>query len=96
MLLQVTGQVCVKAKSCLNPTTSVSFSPQIPKDPTQRWLRELAGLSQQLQQVHPNVLAKILKERTVYQNEEIVVIDKPYGLPVHGEGQWGMEIALWC
>ncbi|NWW68532.1 RUSD4 synthase, partial [Ifrita kowaldi] len=46
--------------------------------------RELAALSQQLQQVHPNVLAKILKQRTVYQNEEIVVIDKPYGLPVHG------------
>ncbi|NXA69671.1 RUSD4 synthase, partial [Mohoua ochrocephala] len=57
---------------------------QIPKDPTQRWLRELAALSQQLQQVHPNVLAKILKQRTLYQNEEIVVIDKPYGLPVHG------------
>ncbi|KAM4757348.1 pseudouridylate synthase RPUSD4, mitochondrial [Cyanocitta cristata] len=57
---------------------------EIPKDPTQRWLRELAALSQQLQQVHPNVLAKILKQRTLYQNEEIVVIDKPYGLPVHG------------
>ncbi|XP_063034654.1 pseudouridylate synthase RPUSD4, mitochondrial isoform X2 [Melospiza melodia melodia] len=57
---------------------------EIPKDPTQRWLRELAAMSQQLQQVHPNVLAKILKQRTLYQNEEIVVIDKPYGLPVHG------------
>ncbi|NWT73902.1 RUSD4 synthase, partial [Prunella himalayana] len=57
---------------------------QIPKDPTQRWLRELTAMSQQLQQVHPNVLAKILKQRTLYQNEEIVVIDKPYGLPVHG------------
>lgn len=89
-------QVCVKAKSCLNPTTGVLFSRQIPKDPTQRWLRELSALSHQLQQVHPNVLAKILKERTVYQNEEIVVIDKPYGLPVHGEGQWGMEMAPWC
>uniref|UniRef100_A0A8C5JGE4 Pseudouridylate synthase RPUSD4, mitochondrial n=1 Tax=Junco hyemalis TaxID=40217 RepID=A0A8C5JGE4_JUNHY len=41
-------------------------------------------MSQQLQQVHPNVLAKILKQRTLYQNEEVVVIDKPYGLPVHG------------
>ncbi|KAF2987976.1 hypothetical protein EK904_005367, partial [Melospiza melodia maxima] len=53
-------------------------------------------MSQQLQQVHPNVLAKILKQRTLYQNEEIVVIDKPYGLPVHGEGEWGMEMAPWC
>lgn len=60
---------------------------EIPKDPTQRWLRELAALSQQLQQVHPNVLAKILKQRTLYQNEEIVVIDKPYGLPVHDAGE---------
>lgn len=85
-----------ESQGCLNPTIRVSFSPQIPKDPTQRWLRELAALSQQVQQVHPNVLAKILKQRTVYQNEEIVVIDKPYGLPVHGEGEWGMEIALWC
>ncbi|KAK4809404.1 hypothetical protein QYF61_009659 [Mycteria americana] len=41
-------------------------------------------LSKQLQQVHPNVLAKVLKQKTVYQNEEIVVINKPYGLPVHG------------
>uniref|UniRef100_A0A8D2MDT2 Pseudouridylate synthase RPUSD4, mitochondrial n=1 Tax=Zonotrichia albicollis TaxID=44394 RepID=A0A8D2MDT2_ZONAL len=56
----------------------------ISPDPTQRWLRELTAMSQQLQQVHPNVLAKILKQRTLYQNEEIVVIDKPYGLPVHG------------
>ncbi|NXX76144.1 RUSD4 synthase, partial [Urocolius indicus] len=53
-------------------------------DPAQRRLRELAALSKRLQQVHPNVLAKVLKERTVYQNEEIVVINKPYGLPVHG------------
>ena len=42
-------------------------------------------LSKHLQQVHPNVLAKMLKQGTVYQNEEIVVINKPYGLPVHGE-----------
>ncbi|NXW57114.1 RUSD4 synthase, partial [Eurystomus gularis] len=53
-------------------------------DPVQRWVRQLAMLSKQLQQVHPNVLAKILKQETLYQNEEIVVINKPYGLPVHG------------
>ncbi|NWR36865.1 RUSD4 synthase, partial [Tachuris rubrigastra] len=57
---------------------------QIPKDPARRRLRELTALSWQLQRVHPNVLAKILKQGTVYQNEEIVVINKPYGLPVHG------------
>ncbi|NXM01780.1 RUSD4 synthase, partial [Tyrannus savana] len=57
---------------------------QVPKDPAQRQLRELTALSRQLQRIHPNVLAKILKQGTVYQNEEIVVINKPYGLPVHG------------
>ncbi|XP_053943112.1 pseudouridylate synthase RPUSD4, mitochondrial isoform X1 [Cuculus canorus] len=59
-------------------------SGEIPKDPTQRQVWELAALSKRLQQVHPNVLAKVLKQGTVYQNEEIVVINKPYGLPVHG------------
>ncbi|NWI22493.1 RUSD4 synthase, partial [Sula dactylatra] len=63
---------------------SILFSPQTPKDPAQRRIRELAMLSKQLQQVHPNVLAKVLKQETVYQDEEIVVINKPYGLPVHG------------
>ncbi|NXN10694.1 RUSD4 synthase, partial [Indicator maculatus] len=57
---------------------------QVPRDPAKRRVRELAMLSRQLQQVHPNVLAKILKEGTLFQNEEIVVINKPYGLPVHG------------
>uniref|UniRef100_A0A8C8SRU3 Pseudouridylate synthase RPUSD4, mitochondrial n=1 Tax=Pelusios castaneus TaxID=367368 RepID=A0A8C8SRU3_9SAUR len=55
-----------------------------PKDPGLRRVRELAQLSQQLQRVHPNVLAKALKRGMLYQNEEIVVIDKPYGIPVHG------------
>ncbi|KFQ29327.1 RNA pseudouridylate synthase domain-containing protein 4, partial [Merops nubicus] len=57
---------------------------QVPKDPAQRRIRELTTLSKQLQKVHPNVLAKILKQETFYQNEEIVAINKPYGLPVHG------------
>ncbi|NXF93585.1 RUSD4 synthase, partial [Eubucco bourcierii] len=57
---------------------------EVPQEPAQRRVRELAMLSRRLQQVHPNVLAKILKEGTLFQNEEIVVINKPYGLPVHG------------
>ncbi|XP_054031994.1 pseudouridylate synthase RPUSD4, mitochondrial [Dryobates pubescens] len=57
---------------------------RVPRDPAQRRVWELARLSRQLQQVHPNVLAKILKEGTLFQNEEVVVINKPYGLPVHG------------
>ncbi|NXX99309.1 RUSD4 synthase, partial [Centropus bengalensis] len=57
---------------------------QVPTDPARRRVQKLAMLSRRLQQVHPNVLAKMLKQGTVYQNEEIVVINKPYGLPVHG------------
>ncbi|NXI51890.1 RUSD4 synthase, partial [Chloroceryle aenea] len=57
---------------------------QVPKDPAQTWVRQLTMLSKQLQQVHPNVLAKVLKKEILYQNEEIVAINKPYGLPVHG------------
>ncbi|NXP10996.1 RUSD4 synthase, partial [Thinocorus orbignyianus] len=53
-------------------------------DPAQRRVRELAALSERLQRVHPNVLAKVLKEGILYQNQEIVAINKPYGLPVHG------------
>ncbi|XP_051494487.1 pseudouridylate synthase RPUSD4, mitochondrial isoform X2 [Apus apus] len=68
----------------LRARRSEEKKPEVPKDPVQRWVQELAKLSKQLQQVHPNVLAKVLKQATVYQNEEIVVINKPYGLPVHG------------
>ncbi|XP_062450579.1 pseudouridylate synthase RPUSD4, mitochondrial isoform X1 [Rhea pennata] len=57
---------------------------EIPKDPLQRRIQGLAALSKQLQRVHPNVLAKVLRQGVVYQNDEVVVINKPYGLPVHG------------
>ncbi|XP_064896678.1 pseudouridylate synthase RPUSD4, mitochondrial [Columba livia] len=57
---------------------------ETPPDPARRRLRELAALGERLQRVHPNVLAKALRRGTVYQDEEIVVINKPYGLPVHG------------
>nr|XP_056716856.1 pseudouridylate synthase RPUSD4, mitochondrial [Euleptes europaea] len=57
---------------------------EVPKDPVLRRVQELIQLTQQLQRVHPNVLAKALKQGILYQNKEIVVINKPYGLPVHG------------
>ncbi|XP_062995689.1 pseudouridylate synthase RPUSD4, mitochondrial [Elgaria multicarinata webbii] len=57
---------------------------EIPKDPVLRRVRELAQTTQQLQRVHPNVLAKALKRGVLYQDKEIVVINKPYGIPVHG------------
>ncbi|KAJ1126212.1 hypothetical protein NDU88_004620 [Pleurodeles waltl] len=52
--------------------------------PLQQRVRELVLNSQQLQKVHPNVLAKVLTRGIVYQDDDMVVIDKPYGVPVHG------------
>lgn len=40
--------------------------------------------TQQLQRVHPNVLAKELSRGILHQDKDLVVINKPYGLPVHG------------
>ncbi|XP_040546352.1 mitochondrial RNA pseudouridine synthase RPUSD4 isoform X1 [Gallus gallus] len=53
---------------------------EVAAEPARRRARELAAL----QRVHPNVLAKALRQRAVYQDEEVVVLNKPYGLPVHG------------
>ncbi|XP_028931055.1 mitochondrial RNA pseudouridine synthase RPUSD4 [Ornithorhynchus anatinus] len=50
----------------------------------QRRVRELVQYTRQLHRIHPNVLAKVLKDGILYQDKELVVIDKPYGLPVHG------------
>uniref|UniRef100_A0A6J0V4R3 Pseudouridylate synthase RPUSD4, mitochondrial n=1 Tax=Pogona vitticeps TaxID=103695 RepID=A0A6J0V4R3_9SAUR len=57
---------------------------EVPEDPVKKRVKELKQFTQQLQRVHPNVLAKALKQGIVFQNTEIVVINKPYGLPVHG------------
>ncbi|XP_035411497.1 pseudouridylate synthase RPUSD4, mitochondrial [Cygnus atratus] len=53
---------------------------EVSGNPARRRARELAAL----QLVHPNVLARALKQGAVYQDEEVVVLNKPYGLPVHG------------
>ncbi|XP_030064886.1 pseudouridylate synthase RPUSD4, mitochondrial isoform X2 [Microcaecilia unicolor] len=57
---------------------------QIHETPLKQQVRKLVQLTQQLQHVHPNVLAKALARSIVYQDEDIVVVDKPYGVPVHG------------
>ncbi|XP_024125948.1 mitochondrial RNA pseudouridine synthase rpusd4 [Oryzias melastigma] len=43
---------------------------------------ELKRFSQQLQNVHPNVLAKHLHRGVLYTDKDIVVVNKPYGVPV--------------
>nr|XP_033803223.1 mitochondrial RNA pseudouridine synthase RPUSD4 [Geotrypetes seraphini] len=57
---------------------------QVHESPVNQQVKKLVQLTQQLQHVHPNVLAKALARSTVYQDEQIVVVDKPYGVPVHG------------
>ncbi|CAJ1052096.1 mitochondrial RNA pseudouridine synthase rpusd4 [Xyrichtys novacula] len=53
-----------------------------PKSPQQKRLNELKRFSQQLQKVHPNVLAKHLHKSLLYQDEDVVIINKPYGVPL--------------
>lgn len=57
---------------------------RVPTNPVQRRVQELVRFTQQLQRVHPNVLAKELSRRILHQDKDLVVINKPYGLPVHG------------
>ncbi|XP_028734880.1 mitochondrial RNA pseudouridine synthase RPUSD4 [Peromyscus leucopus] len=56
----------------------------VPTNPVQRRVQELVRFTQQLQRVHPNVLAKELSRGLLHQDKDLVVINKPYGLPVHG------------
>ncbi|KAM9410223.1 pseudouridylate synthase RPUSD4, mitochondrial [Pholidichthys leucotaenia] len=53
-----------------------------PTSPQQKRVVELKRTSQQLQNVHPNVLAKHLLRTVLYQDKHVVVINKPYGVPV--------------
>ncbi|MBV96951.1 RNA pseudouridylate synthase domain-containing protein 4, partial [Eschrichtius robustus] len=55
----------------------------VPTNPVQRRVQELLRFTEQLQRVHPNVLAKALSRGLVHQDKDLVVINKPYGLPVH-------------
>lgn len=48
----------------------------------QKMVMDLKRFSLQLQHVHPNVLAKHLHRGVLYQDKHVVVINKPYGVPV--------------
>ncbi|KAM8867517.1 pseudouridylate synthase RPUSD4, mitochondrial [Synchiropus picturatus] len=43
---------------------------------------ELKQFSQKLQKVHPNVLAKHLSQAVLYQDKDVVITNKPYGVPL--------------
>lgn len=48
---------------------------------------ELKRFSEQLQNVHPNVLAKHLHRSVLYRDKDVIIINKPYGVPVQGKQQ---------
>ncbi|XP_051932644.1 pseudouridylate synthase RPUSD4, mitochondrial-like [Hippocampus zosterae] len=50
--------------------------------PQQKRVIDLKRFSLQLQNIHPNVLAKHLKRGVLYQDQHVVVVNKPYGVPV--------------
>lgn len=51
----------------------------------QQRVTDLKRFTQQLQKVHPNVLAKQLSKSVLYQDKDVVIINKPYGLPVRDD-----------
>ncbi|XP_034022412.1 mitochondrial RNA pseudouridine synthase rpusd4 isoform X2 [Thalassophryne amazonica] len=51
----------------------------------QKRVMDLKRFSQQLQNVHPNVLAKHLHRSILYQDKDYVIINKPYGVPLRGD-----------
>lgn len=64
---------------------SQSGPSQTPVSALQQRVTELRQLTQQLQKVHPNVLAKHLHRGVLYQDKDVVIINKPYGLTVQDD-----------
>ncbi|XP_041035971.1 mitochondrial RNA pseudouridine synthase RPUSD4-like isoform X2 [Carcharodon carcharias] len=56
------------------------------QSPLSRRVQEYRRLSRGLQRVHPNVLAKVLRKGVLFHNEELVAVDKPYGVPMQAPG----------
>lgn len=73
-------------KSFSHQMFSLPLGSQVPTNRVQRRVQEFLRFTKQLQRVHPNVLAKALSRGILYQDKDLVVINKPYGLPVHGKG----------
>ncbi|XP_040015009.1 mitochondrial RNA pseudouridine synthase rpusd4 [Xiphias gladius] len=60
---------------------------EAPVSGQQRRVMELKRFSLQLQNVHPNVLAKHLHRSVLYQGKDVVVINKPHGVPVRDDSK---------
>ncbi|XP_078464133.1 pseudouridylate synthase RPUSD4, mitochondrial [Lampetra fluviatilis] len=65
-----------------------------PDDPVKRQAQHLKKQTTLLQHVHPTVLAKALLKNVIHQQRELIVVNKPYGIPVHGgPGVGGNNVA---
>ncbi|XP_029906584.1 pseudouridylate synthase RPUSD4, mitochondrial [Myripristis murdjan] len=73
-LAQKIQQEKVKEKGAASPSLSAQ----------DRRVTELRRLTRQLQKVHPNVLARHLDRGVLFQDRDVVVVNKPYGVPLHG------------
>nr|XP_054748890.1 pseudouridylate synthase RPUSD4, mitochondrial-like [Lytechinus pictus] len=46
--------------------------------------RDLRYQTRDLSRLSVNVVAEILRDRVIFEKDDIIALDKPYGLPVHG------------
>lgn len=56
-----------------------------PVSGSQQRVTELKRFTTQLQNVHPNVLAKHLHRTVLHRDKDVVILNKPYGVPVRGK-----------
>lgn len=61
------------------------LNPSVPVSQLQKRVIELRQFTQQLQNVHPNVLAKHLHRGLILPHPELAVVNKPYGVSVQGK-----------
>lgn len=73
---------------------SQAGSSQTPVSALQQRVTELRQLTQQLQNVHPNVLAKHLHRGVLYQDKDLVIVNKPYGITVRDDSSKSISSVL--
>ncbi|CAG06869.1 unnamed protein product [Tetraodon nigroviridis] len=81
----VTGEAQKPRLSAIDLARKVREKAKAPATPPpsstqQKRVQDLKRFSTQLQSVHPNVLAKHLHRSLLYQDDHVVVINKPYGV----------------
>ncbi|KAM9361943.1 pseudouridylate synthase RPUSD4, mitochondrial [Symphorus nematophorus] len=75
------------ARKVQQERTKPPAAAEAPMSAQQKRVTELKRFSLQLQNVHPNVLAKHLHRSVLYQDKDVVIINKPYGVPVRDDSK---------